>query len=332
MTSKRMLVILPTWVGDCVMATPVLRALRSAFPNAHILAGVGAGIDTLLAGSEWCNAVLRVRFKGTLGPFTDASLLRACRADTIVLLPNSFRTALGVRFAGATRRIGYARDGRGILLTHTIAPPTEKPFSAVDYYAQLVEKAFNITVSDRRVELIVTADETRKALSLLAGVSGAPLVLNPGANNPLKRWSAENFAKVARISMKQGQSVVVTGGPQERELVDAVVKLAPGAINLIERGVDLGGLKGVLARAACLLTNDTGPRHIAAALSTPVVTLFGPTDHRWTTLVHVQERLLLAEPFLTHDTFADQHPNACLMERIAVKDAVEAIRSIARTS
>ncbi|MSR40767.1 MAG: lipopolysaccharide heptosyltransferase II [Phycisphaerales bacterium] len=332
MTADRLLIVLPTWVGDSVMATPVLRALRSAFPNAHITAAVRHGVDTLLAGCPWCDDIFRVTFRGTLGPFSETAAIRARRPDTIVLLPNSLRSALGIRFAGAARRIGYARDRRGFLLTHAIAPPSQKPISAVDYYAQLVETAFDIRVTDRRVELLVTPEEARKADALLAEVSAFPLVLNPGANNPSKRWKSENFAAVARRFLKQGRSVVVSGGPKERELVAEIVQRAPGAIDLIARGIDLGGLKGVLARAACLLTNDTGPRHIAAALRTPVVTLFGPTDHRWTTLVDVQERLLLAEPFLTPDTFADRHPQSCVMDRIAVGDAIEAISSIARAN
>ncbi len=326
------MIVLPTWVGDSVMATPALRGVRASFPDAHIIGAVRAGIDTLLAGSPYCDEALRVSFRGMLGPWTDTAAIRARRPDSILLLPNSLRSALGIQFSGAAKRMGYARDGRGMLLSRAFPPPSTKPISAVDYYAQLAEQAFDIRIEDRRVALVSTNDEAAKADALLQGAQPAPLVLNPGANNPAKRWSSEKFAAVARVWMDSGKSVVVTGGPKERALVADVVQRAPEAIDLVARGVDLGGLKGILARAACLLTNDTGPRHIAAALGTPVVTLFGPTDHRWTTLTGVQERLLLAEPFLTHDTFADRHPDSCVMDRIAVRDALEAIRSVARAS
>ncbi len=326
------MVVLPTWVGDSVMATPVLRALRGAFPDAHITAAVRAGVDALLDGSSWCDEIFPCSFRGWLGPCSNSATIRAKRPDDIVLLPNSFRSALGVRWCGARRRIGYARDGRGFLLTDAIVPPASKPISAVDYYANLVEQALHIKIEDRRLSLCATSVDNAKADVLLAGARAFPLVLNPGANNPAKRWSAESFAAVARKFLQAGSSVVITGGPSERELVRKVIELAPGSIDLLARGIDLGGLKGVLSRAGCLLTNDTGPRHIAAALGAPVVTLFGPTDHRWTTLVDARERLLLAEPFLTPDTFADQHPQACVMDRIAVRDAIEAIRSIQRTS
>ena len=87
----------------------------------------------------------------------------------------------------------------------------------------------------------------------------------------------------------------------------------------------LSSLKAVIQRAAVLITNDTGPRHIAAALGTPVVTLFGPTDHRWTTLCGVRERILLAEPFLPEELVADRHPKSCAIEKISVQDVVAAV-------
>jgi ADP-heptose:LPS heptosyltransferase len=121
----------------------------------------------------------------------------------------------------------------------------------------------------------------------------------------------------------------VTGSPAERALVHGVADgIGQGAINLVERGMDLGALKAVLARADLLITNDTGPRHIAAAVGTPVVGLFGPTDHRWTILPGVVERRLLAEPFLPEELAADDRPTMCAIERIPVEDVVAAAKAV----
>jgi len=122
---------------------------------------------------------------------------------------------------------------------------------------------------------------------------------------------------------------VITGSPGEREVLTSVHRAAKTPlIDLSERGVTLGSLKAVIQRAALVITNDTGPRHIAAALGTPVVTLFGPTDHRWTTLHDVRERILLAEPFLPEELVADRFPRACAIEKIAVGDVVVAAESL----
>jgi heptosyltransferase-2 len=93
-------------------------------------------------------------------------------------------------------------------------------------------------------------------------------------------------------------------------------------VDLAQRGVTLGALKAVMQRAQLLVTNDTGPRHIAAAFGTPSVVFFGPTDRRWTVLPGVRERHLVAEPFLLEECIADDHPEACTVDRIALGDAL----------
>jgi heptosyltransferase-2 len=149
-------------------------------------------------------------------------------------------------------------------------------------------------------------------------------LLCPGANKAAKRWPAERFRAVAEgLATKHGLAAVATGSPHEASVVRRLVEGTP-IVDLVQAGVTLGSLKGVAAEAAVMITNDTGPRHIAAALGTPVVCLYGPTDARWTTLEDSTEHRLLAEPFLVEELTADDHPDACDITRIAVGDVIAA--------
>jgi heptosyltransferase-2 len=250
----------------------------------------------------------------------------------VLLLPNSFRSALAARMSGAPIRIGYNRDGRGWLLSHKLSPPPAKPIPAVEYYATLVEFALGSQDIDRRIELHCSADELAQADRLLEGVRRPFIVLNPGANRADKRWPAERFAAVAdQLASSHQVSVVVSGSPKESDVLAAVIAASRTPItDLTARGITLGSLKAVLKQSALLITNDTGPRHIAAALGTPVVTLFGPTDHRWTTLADVNECILLADPFLPEELTADDHARACQIERIPASDVLAAANALLR--
>lgn len=362
--ASRVLVLMPSWVGDVVMATPLLRAVRAARPSARIAALLRPGVAPMLDGSPWIDERFVARMKGAAGPWTGLGAARRFRADAVLLLPNSVRSGLAA-LALAPRRIGYRTPWRSFALTHSLAPPPRRaPVPAVDYYAELGEFALGEPIDDRRLELVVT-EEQRRAAAVLLDDSGADdsrlgedrararrwLVVNPGANRIDKRWPAERFAEVAaRLAIEHGLEVAVTGAPGERAIVASVVSSArerlarasapgsaaraptsssaPRVVDLVERGVTLGSLKGVLAHASLLVTNDTGPRHVAAALGTPSVVLFGPTDHRWTTLASSapRDRLLLSEPFLPDDRMADRLPGVCRIERISVGDAIDAAR------
>jgi heptosyltransferase-2 len=326
------LVVCPTWVGDTVMATPVLRGLRAALPDAHLAAMLAPGLEEVLDGCGWIDEMIVRRDRGALGPWRAARVLRSRRRfDAALLLPNSFRTALTVRLARIPVRIGYGRDGRRRLLTHAVAVPVETtPVPAVRYYRELAETALGGEPIDARIELGVTDAQVQAADRLLDGV-GAPLVvLNPGGNRADKRWPAERFAEVAdALARHDGATVAVSGSPGERDLTRRIAAAAAAPIiDLADRGIGLGVLKAVLRRAALLVTNDTGPRHLAAALGTPVVSLFGPTDHRWTTLEGVRERVLLAEPFLPEALVADRHAEACAVEKIRTSDVLAAARAL----
>jgi heptosyltransferase-2 len=333
---QRLCVILPSWIGDTVMATPALRALRKNLPNTHITLLGRAGLRTILSGLPVFDECVEHRMRGWLGPFSNLKPIRAIHADAMLLFPNSMRSALIAYASGARTRIGWNRQNRGWFLSHPATPPfMTTPFSSVDNYCNLTELALGTTITDRTVQLHCTTEELATGFRLLDGLPMPRVILNPGANRLDKRWSAENFAALAiALRKKCGAGVAVTGSESERNVVDAIVSASQGAaISLIERGVTLDGLKGAIAQADLLITNDTGPRHIAAGFNTPCVSLFGPTDHRFTTLQEPQntntthtprEWLLIADPFLPKEVIANHVAKIARVDRISVGDVTYA--------
>ena len=333
---KRLVILCPSWVGDTVMATPVLRAARQALPQARIIAAARPGLDQLLAGSPWIDDVFSAETKGVVGALRTTRWIRKLRPDAVLVLPNSFRSALIARGCGAPVRIGYDREARGRLLTARLpAPPARvEPVSTLEHYLALGRFALGVDRIDPRMELIVTDAEQSAARRLLERVDRPFVVLNPGANKPSKRWPADRFAAVAdALADRRQLGVLVSGSPSETNVVRAVVEAATApVVDLVQLGVTLGSLKAVLHQARLLITNDTGPRHIAAALGTPVVGLFGPTDHRWTDIDCPHERIVVAEPFLPQALVADEHPQRCRIEKITVGDVVSTCEELLAAS
>jgi heptosyltransferase-2 len=312
---QRILIVQPSWVGDAVMATPALRALRNLYPDAHISYLMRRYVKPIYTGIPWADRLItyrtgRTKAKAGKGEFFDlAARLRAGRFDTAILLPNSFKSALVSKMAGIKRIIGYDRDGRGFLLSDKLLPQKDRgkfiPFPMVKYYLGIAQY-LGSAQRDISMRLFVTGSERREAEDLFArcgldphlerpGAAGArPLVLlNPGANyGAAKCWPAESFAALAdRLMDEIGATVLLSGAPKERAILEAIkgnMKHAP--IDLAANGLTLGALKEVTRRCDLMVTNDTGPRHIAAAFDVPVVTIFGPTHPEWTEIYFPRER------------------------------------------
>ena len=289
----KVLVFIPTWGGDAVMATPALEALRSRFPQAEITAVARPYVAEVLAGHHATDGLVALDSLGARSLralVRDALAMRGERFDLAVLLTNSFRTALFAWLAGVPRRLGYRREWRGFLLTDWLDPVKSggryAPGPMVDYYLDLVS-VFGAPPVSRRMSLAVTDREKAAADRLLAdlGVAGEAriVVMNPGAAfGSAKCWPAENFAAVADRLADCGLDVLVVTGPAERDIGEAIGAAAEQPLKPAwRRDVPLGVLKALVARAALLVTNDSGPRHFGAALGVPVVTIMGPTDPRW---------------------------------------------------
>lgn len=301
---RRIALFLPNWIGDAVMATPAVRAVRAHFPHARIL-GVGPGVihDTL-AGAPWFDDRLvlnKKAWRSTLGG------LRAFRPDAAVLFPNSLRPALLARLAGCTTVAGFARYFRDSLLSHRLYARRDdrggfKPVPIVHDYNQIVRR-LGVPDPGVRLELFTTPEGEAAADRFwkLVNFSRFPRVvgLNPGgAFGASKHWPTEHFANTARALALQGCGVVVLCGPAEREEAIRIAAAArhPNVVSLTGEPPSVALTKSIVRRLALLITTDSGPRHFAAAFDVPVVTLFGPTHIEWTETyfpkaVHVQERL-----------------------------------------
>lgn len=372
-TPTRLLAILPSWVGDTVMATPALRCIRDAMPGIFIGALCRPGIDQLLSGSNLIDELHTFQPHGMMAPKHAAAKVRPRQYDAALLFTNSFSTALIARLAFIPRRIGYDRDTRGMLLTDRLEPPrnpdsTWKLTPAVDYYWNLAAHLLGRPGVDWSIhtptdctsvplalppgvtmELPETDADRHAADALLARAqiptSARLAILNPGGNNPAKRWPPDRFAHLARhLIDRHGMSVLVNGSPGEAELCGTILKqVAPSAsgdtarspglaaCSLPDLGITLGALKSLCRRASLMVTNDTGPRHIAAAFGTPLVTLFGPTDPRWTTIPvrtnadkSPRETVLVADPTLPPSESANDHPERCRVDRIGLDAVIEA--------
>jgi heptosyltransferase-2 len=297
---QRLLIVMPSWLGDCVMATPTLRALRALDPNVHITALIKRPFKPVLDACPWVDRLISVPASSG-GPVRLGRRLARGRFDAAVLLPNSFRTALMVRLAGVPRRIGYDRDGRGRLLTDRLTPPRDgrrfTPVPAVQYYLDIA-RHLGAADPDPTMQLCTRPADDARAEALLRSAdhdAARPLiVLTPGANyGDAKLWPAERFAAVAdALRETHHATIAVSGAPRERPILDQFIAASAGAvIDLPKLGVGLRLLKSVVKRSSLVITNDTGPRHLAAALGAPVVTIFGPTDPAWTVIDYPAERI-----------------------------------------
>lgn len=329
---RRLAIMMPNWLGDAVMAEPSIRAIHLAAPSLELSLFGKKSAVSMLEGHPAISSIAGIDDKGLFGPLACGQALRAADADAVLLLRGSFRSGLGGVISRIRPRIGFARDGRRVMLTHPIRPPARtKPCPTVDFYATLVESAFGITVGDRLPRLTTTPNEREAASQLLDGVSGPIVGFVPGGSKLMKRWPVDRFAELARRLGSMAGTVALFGGPDERDLLSELKQKAhggdgPRVIDLAARGLSLESLRGAIERCSVLVTNDTGPRHLAVALGIPTVALFGPTDHRWTTLRGARERILLGEPFLPEEQVADRFPKMCRVDRIPVSDVLFAVR------
>jgi heptosyltransferase-2 len=294
-------VFLPGWVGDAVMATPALRALRQHFAGAHVLAVGKPYVQEVYAGGDWFDDYVCANG----GPWAQgvaavAWRLRRLGVDLAVLFPNSFRSALTAWLGGCWRRIGYARYGRSPLLTDVLQPVRDPrgrltPSPVLDAFNLLAEAA-GCPAPGRRLELFTTpADEAAAEEAWQrAGFFryGEVICLNSGAAfGSAKHWPNASFAALARrLALERGSGVLVLCGPAERQLARAIAAEAghPAvrALADLTPRLSLGLSKACVRRADLLVSTDSGPRHFAAAFDRPVVTLFGPTHIAWTETYH----------------------------------------------
>ena len=297
----RIVVFCPSMVGDTVMATPALRALRRGFAGARIDGVIRPRVAATLDGAPWLDE--RILFDPRAREAEHRALrlvrrLRAGRYDLAVLLPNTFRTAALTWLAGVPRRVGYARYGRGPLLTDRLEPPRDEggrllPTPIVHYYLALV-RHLGCRADSVRLELFTTEADERaadRAWARLGLPAEGPLVcLNTGgAFGPAKSWPVEHCATLARrLAEAGGLHVLVVCGPAERDAARAIAARAAHrrVASLADEPLGLGLTKACIRRSALLVTTDSGPRHFAAAFGVPVVALFGPTHIAWTRTYH----------------------------------------------
>jgi heptosyltransferase II len=291
-TIQNILVRSTNWIGDAVMTTPALAAIRHSFPKARITILATPLVAQLFSPHDLVDDVMvydrQGRHKGVAGRFRIASELRARRFDLAILLQNAIDAALITKLAGIPRRMGSRTDGRGFLLTHGFAHKTlDSRLHHVDYYLEML-KSFGITGTEKRQLLCPTDDEREAARErlLAAGiVPGDFLVgINPGAAyGSAKRWYPERFAAAgADLAQKWQAKLLVLGGPTEVAIArDIEGELQGRCLNLAGK-LTVRELMALIERCDFFLSNDSGPMHIAAAFGVPLVAIFGSTDHRTT--------------------------------------------------
>jgi lipopolysaccharide heptosyltransferase II len=310
--APRILIRGTNWLGDAVMTTPALLRLREKFSHAHIALLTSEKLSELWLHHPAINEAISIAPSESI--FAVAKKLRANNFDLALVLPNSPRSALEVFLAGIPKRIGYARPWRNLFLTQTVAAYVEtvkmQKRSAAEIKRLVSE---NSKSRIRNSEIPKSAHQIHEYLHLTAGLDANPeplppelfvapeeietakkkfgldkisnpiLGLNPGAEyGPAKRWPIEKFIAAAKEIQQQTNCVWILFGAKGdlaiTNQIESAIRNSQSTIFNLAGKTSLRELMSLLKLCDALLTNDTGPMHVAAALGTPVVAIFGSTS------------------------------------------------------
>ncbi len=288
---KRVVVRGTNWVGDSVMTLPALRALRRVLPEAKITLVVRPSASGMFADVDFVDEVLTYDRRNVWSVVPQIKEWRRRKFDLAILFQNAFEAALIPFLAGVPLRMGYATEARQALLTHPLPlPDWRSSRHEVFYYLYLVtaleQMLFGtsaICESDPDASLTISEARKTEAENLLRtyGVrTGEPVVvLCPGSiNSRAKRWPAEAYATLADRLIESKRHVVLIGSPNEVDVSQEVTR------RMQQQPIDLTGktsldqITALLSVIDLIVTNDTGPAHVAAALGRPTLVIFGPTN------------------------------------------------------
>lgn len=284
---RKILVRSTNWIGDVVMISPALAAIRRRYPGATIEVVAIPQVADCLRGHPAVDEVIlfdrRGRDSGAAGLWRIARDLRRRGYDMAILFQKAIGAALMARLAGVPIRIGLAADRRAWLLTHpvTITPELSRRHH-LDLFLE-VARAAGGDVSDRTPFFPLDGESEAWAETFLAGKRAGRfaflIALHVGASKKPRAWHTERFARVAKqTAVRHDAGVILLGGRGEREEMNHVATV------LGDRAIDACGttsirqMAALVKRCRLLIANDSGPMHVAGALGVPVVAIFGPGD------------------------------------------------------
>jgi len=332
----KILVRATNWVGDAIMSIPALEAIRRRWPDAQITILARPGVAELYDGQPFANRVMPFK-AGSRNPVATeraAAELRAEQFDCAVLLQNAFSAAWLVWRAQITERIGYARDGRGILLSRAVKVPKngEIPAHESFYYLELLRRAGwlenipNIT----QISLTLQAGSAEAAEARLreinARAAAKRIAIAPGAAyGSAKCWPPGRFAAVADAFVDEFDAdVILFGASSELEICRQIADRMRHRPVVLAGQTSMGELPALFSRCSLFVGNDSGAMHVAAAVGLPVVAIFGSTDPHGTAPVTYQKRLVqhkvACSPCFLRECPIDHR----CMERVPVEDVREA--------
>ncbi|MYF98351.1 glycosyltransferase family 9 protein [Candidatus Poribacteria bacterium] len=276
----KILLIRLSSLGDIVLTTPAIRAVRAHFPQAYIAMLVAKQSADVLLQNPHLNEIIQFnRFakdKDTGEMLRIIRILRQRRFALTFDFQRKFRTELLMYFSGATERVGKGR-------LCTIRVPKQGNQHATESYFDLLHAA-GIMAENRELEMFLSKSERTDACYVFeeAGVSEMQLKVGlfPGAGWKLREWMPDRFASIGdKLVEKFDAQVIIFGGPKEGALVRSVANLMQHPAILFAGNLQIRQLAACIEKCDLFLTNDTGPMHIAAAVGTPTIALFGPGDH-----------------------------------------------------
>jgi heptosyltransferase-2 len=302
----KILVRVPNWVGDAVMAIPTLEAIRRTRPGSEICLLARPAVAELFSGQPFADRIVcydfRGRHAGWFGREKLAAELRKEKFEIAVLLPNAFDAAWLAWRAGIPERIGYSRDARGPLLTKAVRVPQEGeiPRHESQYYLELLHRAGWIEKPGAiaPIRLVVTAEARAAAEASLQNAGARQdawrVAIAPGASyGAAKCWPPERFAQVAdRLISECAADVLFFGTPGEKEIAARIRSHMKGSAISLVGETSMRDLAPLFASCSLFIGNDSGAMHVAAAAGLPVIGIFGSTDPEGTAPVTEQFTLI----------------------------------------
>lgn len=288
---SRTLVISPNWIGDAVMAQPLLRRLKERAPGRPIDVVAPTWVAPVWRAMAEVDTVIESPFKHGALQWKErkafARMLKARGYLDSYVLPNTLKFALIPWLAGIPRRVGYKGEMRYGLVNVMHHDDKAAPRPMAQFYQALADAPVRqLARSERLPEPVMTvaAGEAEAAIARLQLPAGTYVAFAPGAEfGPAKRWPAAYFAELARtiLANRPDAQILLLGSPKDRAVCDEIVAGVPQAHNLAG-STSLSEAIALIARCAAVVTNDSGLMHIGAALGRPVVAIYGPTDPRHT--------------------------------------------------